>query len=60
METYPVLARQQLQPELKIDSNSQTCPFCGGLVVRLSHLSRCIKCLFEFCDECGGAGAIED
>jgi hypothetical protein len=60
METYPVLTRRPLQPELKFADRSRTCPFCGGLVVQLSRLSRCVKCLFEFCDECGGVDSIED
>jgi hypothetical protein len=36
-----------------------TCPFCGGLLVQLSNLCRCMQCLFEICDGCGRAESEE-
>jgi hypothetical protein len=55
METYMASSYIGRESKSPAQSQEQVCPFCGGALVRLSHLSRCAKCLFEFCDECGGA-----
>jgi hypothetical protein len=51
--TEPAEAILEMQSELL----QPCCPFCGGLLVQLSTLSRCIQCHFEFCEGCGWAGA---
>jgi hypothetical protein len=45
--TTPIPEQTTIRPE-------PACPFCGGYLIRLPHFSRCAKCSFEFCDECGG------
>ena len=59
METYAASTYVRRESRLPAENQQQFCPFCGGALVRLAHLSRCLKCLFEFCDECGEAGREE-
>ena len=54
MDIHSAQAYIGQEAEAKIQSQP-ICPFCGGILVRLSHFVRCSRCLFEFCDECGGA-----
>jgi hypothetical protein len=56
MEREELLAYSASVPESSLNSRPRICPFCGGLLIQLSNFTRCIRCLFEFCDECSGAG----
>lgn len=56
MQTSSPTVRSEPLTSSRTSNCERCCPLCGGPVVDVRSMRRCVRCSFTLCEGCDGAG----
>jgi hypothetical protein len=60
MEPTTFGTREEEPPTLEATLRQMFCPACGGFLLRIGGIARCLRCRYSLCESCEGAADGEE